>query len=95
MSDYFIELITNHSKTNEIDILDYGSGLLRFNFTFIKKLSDQSNSTPVSLVLIFTVKKLNELNKNYKQINFVDFKELPKDLNYNFVILSDVLHHVE
>ena len=48
LSDYFIELITNHSKTNEIDILDYGSG---FNpvYLFLSKNFLTINSTPVSL----------------------------------------------
>ena len=95
LSDYFIELITNHSKTNEIDILDYGSG---FNPDLIlllsKKLSDNKFNPSITCVDFYSKENLNELNKNYKQINFVDFKELPKDLNYNFVILSDVLHHV-
>jgi len=95
LSGYFIDLIIKHSKSKEIDILDYGSG---FNPDLIlllsKKLSDNNFNYHITCVDFYSKENLNELNKNYKQINFVDFKELPKDLNYNFVILSDVLHHV-
>jgi len=95
LSGYFIDLIIKHSKSKEIHILDYGSG---FNPDLIlllsKKLSDNNFKYHITCVDFYSKENLNELNKNYKQINFVDFKELPKDLNYNFVILSDVLHHV-
>jgi len=95
LSDYFKDLIIKYSKSKEIEILDYGSG---FNPDLIlllsKKLSDNNFKYHITCVDFYSKENLNELNKNYKQINFVDFKELPKDLNYNFVILSDVLHHV-
>ena len=45
LSGYFIDLIIKHSKSKEIDILDYGSG---FNPDLIFSISSSSTMFPCS-----------------------------------------------
>ena len=73
---------------SKVCILDYGSG---FNPDLIlllsKKLSDNNFNYHITCVDFYSKENLNELNKNYKQINFVDFKDISDVLIFQKIFL--------
>ena len=95
LSEYFYMLIKSHHKNKNIKILDYGSG---FNpdliFILSRKLEQEGFVIDITCADFYKQQEIVELNKKFSNVTFINIHDLPKDMSYDFSILSDVLHHV-
>ncbi len=95
LSEYFYMLIKSHHKNKNIKILDYGSG---FNpdliFFLSRKLEQEGFVIDITCADFYKQQEIVELNKKFSNVTFINIHDLPKDMSYDFSILSDVLHHV-
>lgn len=95
LSEYFYMLIKSHHKNKNIKILDYGSG---FNpdliFILSRKLEREGFVIDITCADFYKQQEIVELNKKFSNVTFINIHDLPKDMSYDFSILSDVLHHV-
>lgn len=91
-------LIQNHSKTNEITIVDVGCG----NGDMLRTLADYGAKNNFSFRLIgvdandFTINHATQLSKEYSNISYQCqdiFEENFKQLKYDIVLCTLTLHH--
>jgi 2-polyprenyl-3-methyl-5-hydroxy-6-metoxy-1,4-benzoquinol methylase len=92
------DLIQNHSKTNEITIVDVGCG----NGDMLRTLAEYGAKNNFSFSLIgidandFTIKYAQQLSKEYSNISFECqdiFDENFEQLKYDIVLCTLTLHH--
>ena len=84
-------------KQKKIKILDFGSG---FNPAIAKNLYVQlskKQKVEISCFDFYSKKEIKELKKKNRKINFFNLKYINqvKSKKFDFVIISDVLHHIE
>ena len=96
LSDSLVKIIQEQNKSyskSKIRILDYGSGYEPYLINLIKK-KIKNVELEIDNYDIYTKKQIKYLNSKYK-MNFYNIKELKNNnKSYSFVIISDVLHHI-
>lgn len=95
ISRVFTELIYDYRVTNNIKILDFGSGFQPLIIRFvIKNLEKLNISISAHCYDYYNDKQLKILNKNNKE-KFFNVINMNSNLyTYDFTIISDVLHHI-
>ena len=97
LSEIIVKMIVKYSIKNEvIRIMDYGSGFQPKLIYFVyKNLKETYNKKVIIYCFdVYSSQDLEKLNKN-KDIIFNKIENIDLDkANYNFCLLSDVLHHI-
>ena len=97
LSEIFVNMILKYSIKNEvIRIMDYGSGFQPQVIHFVyKKLKHTYNKNVIIYCFdAYSSQDLEKLNQN-KNIIFNKIENIDLDkANYDFCLLSDVLHHI-
>jgi hypothetical protein len=97
LSEIIVKMIVKYSIKNEvIRIMDYGSGFQPKLIHFVyKKLKETYNKKVIIYCFdVYSSEDLEKLNHN-KDIIFNKIENIDLDkANYDFCLLSDVLHHI-
>jgi len=97
LSEIIVKMILKYSANNEvIRIMDYGSGFQPKLIYFVyKKLKHTYNKNVIIYCFdMYSLEDLEKLNQN-KDIIFNKIENINLDkTNYDFCLLSDVLHHI-
>ena len=94
LSKKFFSIITNQHKKKNIRILDFGSGFKpEIAFYLSKKFKNKRYNVQINCYDFYTKKDLNKLNQQ-TNIKFFNLKYLDTKNKYDFIIISDVLHHI-
>lgn len=99
LSKYISEEIKNlHSDSEEIQILDFGSGM---NPIVIQKICESIRLKYKNIKLkvdcfdFYSNEQVSNLNKKFGDFNFYDLEDFDSSKKkYDFAIILDVLHHV-
>ena len=97
LSEIIVKMIVKHSIKNEvIRIMDYGSGFQPKLIHFVYKKLKETYNKKVKIYCfdVYSSQDLEKLNNN-KDIIFNKIENIDLDkANYDFCLLSDVLHHI-
>ena len=92
---YFSNLITENTKSDEIKIIDFGSG---YDPSVISNLQNillsKNKKLKIKCYDFYTKKQIEELQIKFKDIEFFNLKNINKNEKVDFIIISDVLHHI-
>tara|TARA_X000000950_G_C13887042_1_gene649298 strand:+ start:175 stop:840 length:666 start_codon:yes stop_codon:yes gene_type:complete len=95
LSEYFSEIIIRNKPSDNLNILDYGSGFHpKVIINVSKLLNKQGIKLEINCFDFYTDENLNNLNKSFDNIKFLNLEDFDKTKNYDFVFISDVLHHI-
>ena len=92
---YFSNLITENTKSDEIKIIDFGSGYDPSVISNLYNLLVSNNKVPkIKCYDFYNIEQIKDLHVNYKNIEFFNLDNLSKSEKVDIVIISDVLHHI-
>tara|TARA_Y100000389_G_C16975326_1_gene277631 strand:- start:81 stop:485 length:405 start_codon:yes stop_codon:yes gene_type:complete len=95
LSSFFFQLVNKNIKDKKINILDYGSGYNPDLISYLSKKLDNDNiDFEITCADFYSEQNLVELNMKYEKISFTTVDGLSKNITYDFIVISDVLHHV-
>ena len=91
----FSEIIIRNKPSDNLNIIDYGSGFHpKVIINVSKLLNKQGIKLEINCFDFYTDENLNNLNKSFDNIKFLNLEDFDKTKNYDFVFISDVLHHI-
>lgn len=94
LSKFFSELIIQYKLSDHLRILDYGSGFHPNVILYISEiLHDKGIKAEINCTDFYSTEELTELNNLYQNITFYHLDNF-EDKEFDFVIISDVLHHI-
>lgn len=94
LSKTITNIIIKLKKSNNIKILDYGSGFEPKVASFIKKNLDKNKiKNKITCLDLYNKKNIKNLSENYS-LEFKNISYLNQKKKYDFIIVADVLHHI-
>ncbi len=94
LSRFFSELIIDFRPGEHVSILDYGSGFHPNVIVYTSEiLNDNQIKAEINCTDFYSPEDLIKLNNLYENINFYHLDNF-EDKEFDFVIISDVLHHI-
>jgi len=92
----FYEIIKSNTKSKKIAILDFGSGFQPYLIVHLQKMLQENDyESEITCIDLYSDDDVIELNEKYPLVNFLKVRDLNYELNYDFSIICDVLHHMD